>query len=345
MGERLARVQAKGCRKLAPSTREFNALEVGTSIPVRVRTTAGGAYSIIVDSSTTVKELQAAVAREAKLRNLAGFGLFDEAPELQFCHYLEPTSNVCDALAQREILVTERGLKKEPEFHFLLKKAWYMNPAEKTRDKQNINLRYHQAVQDVLAEKQPLSEEEAAFLAAVQLRVNGVSASSLDSAVSSGLATLQKVIPARLLPLHDLEEWVELIKEASQEITENEKHRLQRLYLKTVTKWPLFGSSLYYVQTRDRKKEALILAINKDGVHLLKHGSKTPFKSFSYSEINNYASSPDSFGIVTGNMMRPERLYFTTKQGQEIEEIYRGYINRNNELNAKIRRAPRKLDD
>jgi len=321
---------------------EFDALEIGDTVPVEVKTLDGGVQTLSVNSSTSVKELMGAVVRNLEMTNTTDFGIWEVSDQLNHVHYLPKHVFVCDALAEWEKLANEEKEKKAT-FYFLFKKGWFMKAAEKTRDKNNIKLRYYQAVLDVMDEKQPLTEEEAAFLAALQLKIQGIEPKAIRSGLGSGEATLKKIIPKSVYPLHDQEEWVELITAASQEIKETKEERIMRLYLQTVGKWALYGSAIFRVTMRP-KNEELLLALNKDGAHLLKPGSKKPKVTYPYEEISNYAAGKTSFGIVTGSLMRPERLVFNTPQAKEIEEIYHGYVTRANALKARTRRNPRKLE-
>lgn len=333
----------------APSRHEFDALEVGATVPVTVHLLDGSVQKLDIESSTTVKELVAAVIRNLKMSNSTDFGLFSVCEQLGISAYQSKSTNVCDAIARWEKVIgrykqlQSGDSKTTPSFKFVFKKGWFMKPDEKTRDRANVHLRYHQVLIDIMAEKHPVTEEEAAFLAALQLRIQGVDPASLASSLAGGLDTIRKVIPSSLVALHDVEEWVELINEASGEIKETAPHRLQRLFLQTVSKWPLYGAAIFFVEKKGKDRERLLLALNKDGVHLLEHGSKTPKKSYPYNMISNYAAGQGSFGIVTGNLVRPERLYFATSQGREIEEIYHGYSMRINARLARHKRNPRKV--
>jgi len=97
------------------------------------------------------------------------------------------------------------------------------------------------------------------------------------------------------------------------------------------------------VEKRGKTNGTFILAIAKSGVHLLRPGDKKPKKSFPYEEISNYVGGKGTFGIVTGNLMKPRRLVFYTEQGKEIEEIYHGYITRLNAAKIREKRNPRKI--
>eukprot|EP01090_Pellita_catalonica_P014118 TRINITY_DN351_c0_g2_i1.p1 TRINITY_DN351_c0_g2~~TRINITY_DN351_c0_g2_i1.p1 ORF type:complete len:274 (+),score=43.17 TRINITY_DN351_c0_g2_i1:318-1139(+) len=273
------------------------------------------------------------------MTNHSDFGVFEVNDEINYGHYIPRHKFVCDAIANWE------KIDKSPDtlaaFKLVFKKGWFMKPNERTRDKVNIRLRYHQALADILAEKQPVTIEEAAFLAALQLKLQGIQPKALKTGKMS--KTLFKIIPPSLIEQHDQEEWIELITEATAEIKESKEDRIQRLFLQTVAKWKYYGSAIFAVESRNTKREKLMLAVNKDGVYLFKPSSKKPKASYKFEAISNYAAGKTSFGIVTGSLMKPERLVFTTTRAKEIEEIYHGYVTRANALKARTRRNPRKI--
>ena len=90
----------------------------------------------------------------------------------------------------------------------------------------------------------------------------------------------------------------------------------RELYLKQLSKWTYFGTTIFHAkQTLSLNlPRDLWLGVSKTGIHIFQPHKKEPVISFAYQQILNWGPSSDSFFFMTGDLMKPQKFVFMTKQ-------------------------------
>ena len=68
------------------------------------------------------------------------------------------------------------------------------------------------------------------------------------------------------------------------------------------------------------------MAVNSKGVMLVDPESKEFLAEYPYSEVVTWGHSANSFVLVTGNLIRQQKLYFKTEQGVEMNTLVHAYV-------------------
>ena len=73
--------------------------------------------------------------------------------------------------------------------------------------------------------------------------------------------------------------------------------------------------------------EEVFLAVNPRGILIINPDSKEVLASHPYSEVPTWGHSSTSFVLHIGNLIKQTKMYFSTEQGKEINDLVRSYVN------------------
>jgi len=98
-------------------------------------------------------------------------------------------------------------------------------------------------------------------------------------------------------------------------------------YISFVHQWPLYGSTIFevvqgYTSTLPKN---LWLAVNQNGIHILKRRDKEPLVTYEYKNIVNYSPSLKNLMIVTESLTKGTKFVFNTSQASQIAHLIRDY--------------------
>jgi myosin-7 len=185
-----------------------------------------------------------------------------------------------------------------------------------------LDLTFYQAVDDVANDRFPVTEEEAAYLTALRAQVvlgDFTGGSVGDRYQKVILASLPKHLHPTVQP--------EDIAAHHQKMAGLSKKDCNLRYLKFIQAWPLYGATIFEVMqsyTTSLPKN-LWLAVNEDGVHIMRRRAKEPLISYGYKNIVNYSPSLRNLMIVTESLTRGTKFVFNTSQASQIAHLIKDY--------------------
>ena len=94
-------------------------------------------------------------------------------------------------------------------------------------------------------------------------------------------------------------------------------------YLDYIKAWKIYGSTYFVVEpqsSRDFPKE-VVLAINAQRVLIVHPQSQEFLAEYPYNEVVTWGQSSKSFVLVTGNLVRQQKVYFRTEQGKDMKYV------------------------
>ena len=107
---------------------------------------------------------------------------------------------------------------------------------------------------------------------------------------------------------------------------EGEKNCRNR-FLKFVQSWPLYGSTVFEVlqSYTTTLPKALWLAVNENGISILRRRAVEPLITYSYRDIVNYSPSLRNLMIVTESLTKGTKFVFNTSQASQIAHLMKDY--------------------
>lgn len=101
----------------------------------------------------------------------------------------------------------------------------------------------------------------------------------------------------------------------------------KRLYMKFIMSWPFYGSTIFEViqSYTTALPKSLWLAVNEEGIHIMRRRTKKPLITYPYRSIVNYSPSLRNLMIVTESLTRGTKYVFTTNQASQIAHLIKDY--------------------
>jgi len=166
-------------------------------------------------------------------------------------------------------------------------------------------------------------------MAALQLQVSFGDHTAENIPKGTVANSIEKYVPVQWQKTKPAEDWERLVYDLHQRFSGRSQLDAKLQYLSYVKKQKLYGSSFFQVMYKGNGgAEPAILAINHDGIQLLKPGIvKDKLAAYQFSEIVSWAHTAHSFTFVTGDQTRNNNFTVNTNRGQEMSEISYGYVN------------------
>ena len=240
---------------------------------------------------------------------------------------LEDDERILDLLAYWQRISEEEKQEdiKDPSQlnRLVFKTVLYIDPAPD--DIYAHREQYFQATYDIVIGRYPCSEESIIELAALQQQVDfGDERPELDP------SQWARYIPKRLLM-----EGPAQVTKLSEKIQEaRDKHKGKTVsqaifeYLQTVKDWKIYGSSFFSVipQNVPDLPSPAFLAINPKAIVFLNPENREIVKEYPYSVVPTWGHSGTSFVLHVGDLVNQDKLYFTTDQGKDINDLIHNYV-------------------
>jgi myosin-7 len=312
------RTQANRNRKYPPSRQEVMCVMNRRLIHARFHFMDGQFRALEFDSAATTEEVVEMVKDRIGLRSDAsGFSLFEVFGQLE--RNMLPQEKVADAIFKWEKYAKSTNSHKSLKLTF--KKRLFLKPYTNPTDRVEFNLVFHQAIDDVVNDRFPVSYEEAVYLAALRAHVE------LGEYQEYQIFDYTSIV-TRCLPKH-MQQNVEASKIAQKhrELIGRSKDECNQAYMEFVSQWSLYGATLFEVlqsYTFTLPKN-LWLAVDQNGIHILKRREKEPLVSYTYRSIVNYSPSLKNLMIVTESLTRGTKFVFNTSQASQIAHLIRDY--------------------
>jgi myosin-7 len=247
-----------------------------------------------------------------------GFSLFEVFGQLE--RNMLPNEKVADAMFKWEKYARSTHSPKTLKLTF--KKRLFVKPFMNPNDSIEFRLLLHQAIDDVVSDRFPLSLSEAVYLAGLRAQVVlGPYGERIDLVDYHSI--IERYVPKYMRTRARPEDVARKHRDhgdlSEQECNEN--------YLLFIRQWPLYGSTIFdvlqgYTGTLPKN---LWLAVNEHGVHILKRREKEPLVSYEYKDIVNYSPSLKNLMIVTESLTKGTKFVFNTSQASQIAHLIRDY--------------------
>eukprot|EP00118_Oscarella_pearsei_P025077 m.307450 g.307450 ORF g.307450 m.307450 type:complete len:2013 (+) comp42307_c0_seq1:102-6140(+) len=312
------RTQRNKNRKYPPSRQENLCVIRRRLIHARFHFMDGQFRALEFDPSATTEEVVEVVKDRIGLRkDASGFSLFEVFGQLE--RNMLPQEKVADAIFKWEKYAKSTNSFKNLKLTF--KKRLFLKPYTNPKDPVEFKIVFHQAIDDVVNDRFPVTFDEAVYLAALRAHVE-LGEFVEDQAFDYSSITDQ------YLPKH-MQQKVEVSKivQRHRELVGRSKSDCNQAFMDFFRQWPLYGSTIFevlqsYTSTLPKN---LWLAVDQNGIHMLKRRDKEPLVSYSYRNIVNYSPSLKNLMIVTESLTRGTKFVFNTSQASQIAHLIRDY--------------------
>eukprot|EP00300_Choanocystis_sp_HF-7_P027618 c32783_g1_i1.p1 GENE.c32783_g1_i1~~c32783_g1_i1.p1 ORF type:complete len:711 (+),score=158.43 c32783_g1_i1:284-2134(+) len=334
---RLESTKRTGDRKFVPSHGELEAVRQQKPYILRIYFLDETFKTVVLDASLSNQEVCQLVADKIRLRESSNFSLFEYNSTIE-TRMLRDDEQVFDVLGRWEH-ENRRAIKKkeikqkeaETRFRLVFKPKLVLPTMEDVTDPACVDLLYVQSVFHVLAGNYSCTPEDAVKMAALQLQVS-VGDHSAEN-VTKGLVAdqIEKYLPKQWINTRTPAEWEKIIFELHQRLSGRDNLNSKLHYLNYVKRRPLYGASFFHVTQKNQiadVPEALVLAINHEGMQILKPGiTKEKLQAYPFSEIVSWAFTAYTFTFVTGDLAQQKKFTVETTRGHEMSAVCQGYVN------------------
>lgn len=170
------------------------------------------------------------------------------------------------------------------------------------------------------------THNEVALLAALQHRVN-------NEHNPPSIREVSALIPVLVSSLLTPNQWVHAVQDHFKLVRHFTVTNARTKYLELISAWFFFGSSFFYIKSCSYAsiEGDCVLAINKNGVHLLATNSRDTLLSLAYNEIISTRHLRSDAGrmfvdLKCGNLMVQRITRLETPRGKEISSLIGQYI-------------------
>jgi len=316
----LSRIVENKNRKYPPSRQEVLCVVKRQQIHTRFHFMDGEFRALPFDSASTTNEVISMIKDRIGLPPaIQGFSLFEVFGALE--RNMLSWEKVADAIFKWEKYAASTHSQKELKLTF--KKRLFTGPFTIPEHPIEFDLLLHQAMDDVVSDRFPLSPEEAAFLAA--LRAQATLGDFADAHIKEGLYAkiideyvpkhLQSAVPPEKIAAEHKKLKTRTIKEVNM------------AYLKYIQSWKLYGATIFEVlqSYTTTLPKTLWLAVDEVGIHILRRREREPLISYPYRSIVNYSPSLRNLMIVTESLTRGPKYVFNTSQASQIAHLIKDY--------------------
>eukprot|EP00761_Pharyngomonas_kirbyi_P013343 gb/GECH01013371.1/.p1 GENE.gb/GECH01013371.1/~~gb/GECH01013371.1/.p1 ORF type:complete len:332 (+),score=63.07 gb/GECH01013371.1/:1-996(+) len=314
----------------------------GVKLVIRVYFVDDSFRTLAVLSDITAKELCQTVASKINLENTQTFALFYNKNGEERC--LEDDEQPCKVMVQELHGInadmsqyTERAewekLKKEwgRMCKFVYKRRVFLrNKAFPREDPTFIRYSYIQAVSEVISGNYPCDHDDAVTLAGLQMQVTFGDHNKQNHVAGFLKDKIGRFIPEPLLKENRrLDDWEKDVFAEHARLAGLQTQDAMLSYLNHVRNWPFYGSTFWTVQTVNKETNSLpeqvVLAVNSNGIQLLKPGSKEQILAQRFSDIYSWAYKRNAFAFVSGALSK-QKFQFATVHGKDIARTLQAYV-------------------
>ncbi|KJE90233.1 myosin-X [Capsaspora owczarzaki ATCC 30864] len=317
----LARTVENKNRKYPPSRQEIIQVTQRQKIHARFHFLDGQFRALFFDSAATTQEVVDLVKERIGLKkDVQGFSLFEVFGPLE--RNMLPSEKVADAIFKWEKYAKSTHSNKSLRLTF--KQRLFTGPFSTPADPVEFNLVFHQAIDDVVGDRFPVTTPEAVRLAALRAQVELGDCDKQKPAADRYSGIIEKYIPKHMRTSTTL---ANEISEEHIKLVGKQQQWCDHQYFDFVKSWSLYGSTIFEVlqsYTSSLPKN-LWLAVNEHGIHILKRKEKDPLVSYNYRNIVNYSPSLRNLMIVTESLTRGTKFVFNTSQASQIAHLIRDY--------------------
>lgn len=332
---RIIKTGSLGPRREVPTAMEIEACKARLPVLLRVYHVDGTFDTLPVTSWVTPPVLKAMVCEKRGIVNGEAFGMYEMTPEGEE-RFLDPDERILDLVAYWQRLFEEEkdkgedGSSKKKKvatsgnsfYRVVFKVHMYFDPL--AGDGAAQHEMYCQAVYDVVSARYPCGERDCTALASLQLQ-----AEYGDVGLPELKEKMARYMPTKFVEGPRAATICEEIKKQHASHAGKSTLQAEGEYLAYVRDWQVYGSSFFYVapQMSAELPREVFLAVNPKGVLIINPDSKEVLATHPYSEVPTWGHSGSSFVLHVGNLIKQTKLYFSTEQGKEINDLVRAYVN------------------
>ena len=317
----MARTTENRNRKYPPSKREIQMVRDRRPIIARFYFTGGEFRTFAFDAAATTAEVVTMLMEKLGLPRgpQSGFSLFEVFGPLQrnMLHW----EKVADAMFKWEKYAKTSKMTHELQLTF--KKRIFLAPHVVPKLQAEFDLVLHQAIDDVRSDRFPISNQDAAYLVALQAQVEMGDIDLSRPAGDRYRGIIDKQLPKHLRGMVQPEDIVTY----HQKIKGVSRADCNTRYLKFIMAWPLYGATIFDVvqEYTPTLPKNLWLAVDEKGVHILRRRNKEPLISYDYRAIVSYSPSLRNLMICTESLTRGTKYVFTTAQASQIAHLMKDF--------------------
>lgn len=305
----MKRVSKSATRRHEPTAEEIIAFARGESLRVVVAFLDGTFEDVVYDLTTTVKEAVVELAQAINLQNYGTFSVFTVrrlfgkmSPLLKDSliseehHDIGEVAFLSDALADVRKMKTEAtsGRVTSMQTGLLFKKRMFRETDESIEEPTFVMLSYLQAKHDFLMGNYPLSRDDSALLAALQLQAEE------DPAVVQDLTTiglsLNKYLPRTMCNTRPTDEWAKHIIAQHTAVRGMSVGEARTAFLRMIQTLPYGHSILFQARRVDDPIGLLpgkvVIGVNKRGVHFFRDVPMEYLYTADLRDIMQFGSAP-----------------------------------------------------
>jgi len=329
---RIKRIMDQGPRVNVPTDVEIEAVKHSTSVIMRVHLLDGGFAIVPVNSWTTVKEMHEMVTLKHNVRDGEPFAIYEISFPDEEERVLDETERVLDIVAYWQKTFDDdkaKNKKHDETYHFLYKVRLFLEPDP--TDHAAVDLFYVQGVHDVVHARYPTSDQDCVTLGALQVQEKyGDWTPDCRNPLTGNMHKfISKKFLSDKLREQEMEDNVMQVWKKLAGKTYTSRDAKQN-YLDYIKAWKIYGSTYFVVEpqsSRDFPKE-VVLAINAQRVLIVHPQSQEFLAEYPYNEVVTWGQSSKSFVLVTGNLVRQQKVYFRTEQGKDMNALVHAYVNK-----------------
>ncbi|KAJ4935315.1 hypothetical protein JOQ06_016851 [Pogonophryne albipinna] len=308
--QRLHKALRNGSRKYPPHLVEVEAIQHKTTqIFHKVYFPDDTDEAFEVESSTKAKDFCLNISTRLLLKSPEGFSLF-----VKISDKVRGQGEVSDIQKNTFRLNVPWIVPSLTYQVFFMKKLWTITVPGKDSFADSI-FHYYQELPKYLRGYHKCSREEVFQLAALIYRVKFEDDKSHFPTIPK---MLRELVPQDLIRQMSPDDWKRSVVAYFNKQAGKSREEAKLMFLKTIFKWPTFGSAFFEVKqtTEPNFPEILLIAINKHGVSLIDPKTK----------ISNWSSGNTYFHITIGNLVRGSKLLCETSLGYKMDDLLTSYI-------------------
>ncbi|KAM3615690.1 uncharacterized protein V6R79_006253 [Siganus canaliculatus] len=327
--QRLHKALRNGSRKYPPHLVEVEAIQHKTTqIFHKVYFPDDTDEAFEVESSTKAKDFCQNISTRLLLKSPEGFSLFVKisdkvisVPEGDF--FFDFVRHLTDWIKKSR--PAKDGIVPSLTYQvFFMKKLWTNTVPGKDSFADSI-FHFYQELPKYLRGYHKCSREEVFQLAALIYRVKFEDDKSHFPTIPK---MLRELVPQDLIRQMSPDDWKRSVVAYFNKQAGKSREEAKLMFLKTIYKWPTFGSAFFEVKqtTEPNFPEILLIAINKHGVSLIDPKTKDVLTTHPFTKISNWSSGNTYFHITIGNLVRGSKLLCETSLGYKMDDLLTSYI-------------------
>jgi len=340
----MKRTSKSATRRYPPTAEEIIAFAKNEELRVVISFLDGTFEDLPYDMSTTVKEAVEALASVIKLENYTTFSLFTVrkyfgkiTPTVKEALLSEEHRDVGDGGYVSDALGDVRKMKTEAtpskasavSTGVLFKKRMFRESDESVLEPTFVLLSYVQAKHDFILGYYPLSRDDAALLAALQVQAEEGPALGEDVETLSTMIT--KFLPRVMCNSRTSSEWAEHISRQHVPVKGLSSDDARQGLLRMIRSLP-YGNSTFFPARRvddpiGLLPGRLIIGINKRGVHFFRESPMEYLYTADLRDIMQFGSAPHAIFFKMRVSGALHVFQFETKEGESVCMALQTHIN------------------